>query len=757
MAGFWREEPLRPWWSWWHLLELAVVFAVGACVLNFLYTGAAVPGASELGVPGNDSYNHIKMAVLLPEIGLPRQFRWLQHIWLTQSGDDWVNHHYGFHALLVPLVYAGKALRGDWLTGGRWAMSAFFAASLTMFQLILMTQRIRCRWLWLLLFFLMPSQFFSRHAFVRAMGPSLLFMLIVIALMFRRRYLLAGLAVAAYTHLYMGGVVYGPLIVICYTVAGLLGPRGQRVSWRLAMWTLLGWVIGLLTHPYSDGMLEFLRLQIFGSGLGADIRVGTEWKPYEGVWKLAQMTGWTLVPWLAAFALRLRVGGRAGARELSVVLMSLAFGTLMLKSRRFVEYWPAFALLATALLAGPLVDDVLGRLTGWLRAPGRAAWRIVLAGVALVAASAGLLTWLRVSGEDLDIDRLTAEWRMWALLGGAYLLVPIARHWLNGARRRDALGGMLVIPLAVACFVAGVVLACGLAARSFDAHAWRFCVPWWCFVLLGVVALAVPGVAAWLGKRRSGETLPRRLAGVAGLVLGGVIAFSLALATAGPHLNRVRSAMRTKFDLPAIREMMAFLIEHSPEESIVFTDDWDVYPVYFYHNHHNSYCLGKDPKFTQWRKPVLYKRFQLITRGKTPTTYSFDDTYGGDPPIRRRLPVRLEDIRDHFRASYVIVDKDHGRFRRRLDEAETFCERLYPEPPGEDAGRERQAGSTKGDKPPYVVYRILTVEEQRAAEDAARSTRGKRPDTNRGKREKQVKHRPPPGPTRRPTRTPKAP
>ena len=53
----------------------------------------------------------------------------------------------------------------------------------------------------------------------------------------------------------------------------------------------LGWILGVVSYPYAGGIFEFLRLQVFGSGLSPDIEVGREWKPYSDAWFLVTMAG----------------------------------------------------------------------------------------------------------------------------------------------------------------------------------------------------------------------------------------------------------------------------------------------------------------------------------------------------------------------------------------------------------------------------------------------------------------------------------
>ncbi|MCH7814829.1 MAG: hypothetical protein IID40_12510, partial [Planctomycetes bacterium] len=478
-VSFWVEKRPGRWWSWWHLPELAAVFAIGWGLMHFLYAGSGGVSGLERAVPGHDSYYHVKMAELLPELGLMHEFPWLRQAWFTPDGDAFVSHHYGFHALLVPFIRAAVALGHDPLTGGRWAISTCLAACLTLLHLILMTQRVRCRWLWLALFLLLPRDFFYRQLFVRAIAPSLLFMLIITLLMFRRRYAWAGLAVAAYTHLYFGGVIFAPVLVICFVVAGLLGPPGDRVSWKVVAWTLGGWLVGVATHPYADGMFAFLKLQVFGTGLTPDISVGREWKPYDDVWQLIRMCAAPAIALAVAVALRLRRGPRAGVNELAVLLMGFVFAALMFKSRRFVEYWPPFALLGAALLSGPFLNTAYLRVAGRLRAATTASGPI-LAAMGLLTVCL-LIAWLAARG-GLRVRAVTDEWRLWALLVGGYALVPLTRYWKETRPRwrtpLAAAADVLAVPAAGAvCVVTligvfyGVNLVSALADSPVDSWA----------------------------------------------------------------------------------------------------------------------------------------------------------------------------------------------------------------------------------------------------------------------------------------------
>jgi hypothetical protein len=140
---------------------------------------------------------------------------------------------------------------------------------------------------------------------------------------------------------------------------------------------------------------------------------------------------------------------------------------------------------------------------------------------------------------------------------------------------------------------------------------------------------------------------------------------------------------------------MTFLAENSDQGEIVFTDDWDIFPVYFYYNTHNHYIVGLDPKFTHARRPDLWERYVKISRGKVPADVSVEVRGGAPPGKRERIHIRLEDIRTHFNAGFVIADADHRPLAAKLAAARDFAELIYPSPHYEDVRDE-----------PYLIFRV---------------------------------------------------
>ncbi|MCG3128855.1 MAG: hypothetical protein CHACPFDD_03751 [Phycisphaerae bacterium] len=691
------------------LLEALALLTLGVVFMNFLFAASPVAPGGEVGAPGHDSYYHVRMAAMLIDEGLPAKFPWLQFTYWRAHGDEFVSHHVGFHVLLAPFILAARALGYDDVAGGRWAISFLFGANLLLFNVLLRMGRVPHRWLWIALWFLLPDQFFSRHAFIRAIGASYLFMQLTLIALFSGRYALAGLALAGYVHLYLGAVMYGPLLVALYTLAQIVAPADDR-RWpvKMILWTFGGWLLGVVTYPYSAGIFEFLKMQVFASGLAPDIEVGREWKPYSDPWAVVGMTGNVLIVWVAALLLRFRWGPRLNARETTLLLAQFAFLLLTLKARRFIEYWPSLALLNAAWMAGPPLNALWRADPDASDAsPRRAPTALSLAALAI---GAGAALW--AAAHAPQARAILAEWRAWTGLVALLLLVPLARIWIAGRDvTRAPPAGMYAIPVCGAALFLCVALAVSFAGTLPPA---RLIIPRAGWVALAALYLAIPALFVVVTRTQRSVSLGPALLRSAQVLL---LALTASAAVAAHGARAIAAAIETtrcQYKLPEIRAMMAFLKQHSQPGDVVFTDDWDIFPVYFYHNSHNHYIVGLDPKFTHERRPDLWERYVRISRGQVPSVINVAG--GGEFGVRGKsqlLNVALRDIRDEFRARYVITDSDHTKLAAALADAPDFAELVYP--PG---------AYTENRLAPYLVFRVRDVGELTATA-AARDADGR--------------------------------
>lgn len=103
---------------------------------------------------------------------------------------------------------------------------------------------------------------------------------------------------------------------------------------------------------------------------------------------------------------------------------------------------------------------------------------------------------------------------------------------------------------------------------------------------------------------------------------------------------------QTPININATREVHQYLIANSREGQIIFTDDWDVFPFYFFYNQKNHYLVGLDPEFMNLYSHTLYEEFSNISSGRDSSN--------------------LERINNDFKASWVLVGSDHPAFKNNL-------------------------------------------------------------------------------------------
>lgn len=494
-----------------------------AAMLGFAMMAIIQTGTPYL--PGNDGFYHVKMAELLPELGFPRTFPWLR--W-TILNDHFVSHHYGFHVLLLPFVFAAKVLGYESGFGGKFAACVASGATLGLFDWIVRRRGAPFPLLWAIFFAVVPWHYWLRMGFVRAPMAALPLLLLAVQWNLRPRgWAIFGLAFV-FTQIY-GGAILFPLIAGGFFFAAVLcGDGVKRNAWALAA-ASLGLVLGMIISPFFPANISFFKTQVFTTGLGAARDVGGEWKPYE-TWAFLIQAAPVAVIWTVCLTLRLRAAERASRTELALFFINLMFLVLTFKARRFVEYWPAFALLNAAEFAA-------------------VAWR-----------------------------------------------AP------RSVRFAD-----LQLPLALSTALTAVVLG------------------------------------SW-------------------------------------NLWQVWMDQRPTYDVPAVRGAMEFLEANSPSGSLVFTDDWDIFPICFYFNHHNTYAVGLDPEFTRTRYPSLWERYKRITRAELPAKLPRefrDDEETSD--------IEYEDIGTIFGAKYVLVADDHAKLYRALSDRPESFEQIYPPKSGQQA------------------------------------------------------------------------
>jgi hypothetical protein len=193
----------------------------------------------------------------------------------------------------------------------------------------------------------------------------------------------------------------------------------------------------------------------------------------------------------------------------------------------------------------------------------------------------------------------------------------------------------------------------------------------------GIIAL---GMLIWAAREKT--TADRSQGGLVAVpfsILASAVGYVLLLAvTVGPLHVMLQQSVRCKYDLATIKSAMDFLASNSQAESVVFTDDWDIFPVFFYYNHHNHYIVGLDPKFSHESDPVLWERYVRLSRGRFPARTTVETVDASGKPVRQAIHVTLDDIVNEFGCRYVITDRQHSRLAVLLERVPERAPRIWP-------------------------------------------------------------------------------
>jgi hypothetical protein len=308
------------------------------------------------------------------------------------SPDRFVDHHWLFHVLLMP--FAG----GDLVVSGQIAATVFAAAALTAAGWLLRSQRVPGAGWWALAAFAASTAFVYRLSMPRAQSLSLLWLLAAVYLLLQRRE--RWLIVLGVTYVWLYNAF--PLLL---AVAGayVLAARAVEGEWRWQSlaYPALGIGLGLILNPYFPFNLTFIFHHLVAKLDSSSVPVGREWYPYTTA-QMLENSGLALLAFVAGCAALAWNRRRPTLSAAFLFGLSLLFAVMLFRSRRFVEYFPPFAVLFCAFAWQPLLE---GRT--WSRIAQ------VSAALALVAALALTVRAAREQvADDIGADRLAgaAAW-----------------------------------------------------------------------------------------------------------------------------------------------------------------------------------------------------------------------------------------------------------------------------------------------------------------------------------------------------------
>ncbi len=310
------------------------------------FMGMAIVQFASPDLPDNDGYYHIKLAWLMRTEGLKPSFHWLPLTILNQR--EFYDHHFLFHVALIPFTF------GDLRVGAKWAAVTFASLAFLAVWVLFHRQRVPYAWLWTLALLGISDAFLYRMSITRAQSLSLAGLALACAWLLEGKHKHLAILSFVYVWLYDAFPLIIALAVLHLIAIALME---HRLELRPLLYVTGGILLGILINPYFPENIIFSYRHILPKLADAtSVRVGNEWFPYETKQLLDNS-----LPALVAFtsgSLALGLADRKmDARTAFGLLSALLFGLMLFQARRFVEYFPPFALIFAAFAWSPLLMD----------------------------------------------------------------------------------------------------------------------------------------------------------------------------------------------------------------------------------------------------------------------------------------------------------------------------------------------------------------------------------------------------------------
>jgi len=316
-------------------------------VLVFISSMAVIQFGTP-NMPDNDGYYHIKMAYVMRTESLTPDFIWLPLSILNPR--EYADHHFLFHVLLMPFTY------GNLRVGAKWAAVVFASLAFLAVWWLFQRQKIPYAAWWALALLGISDAFLYRMSVTRAQSLSLAVLALAFALLLEGKTRLLVLPAFFYVWLYDAFplvLVFGILHLMAVYI------HEHRFDFKPVLYISIGILAGMIINPYFPNNIIFSYRHMFPKLVDAtSVHVGNEWYPYQTSTLLQNS-----MPALIAFVTGVFAVGlnprKMEQRIIFALLVSLLFGFMLMQARRFVEYFPPFALIFMVFAITPLLKPEL--------------------------------------------------------------------------------------------------------------------------------------------------------------------------------------------------------------------------------------------------------------------------------------------------------------------------------------------------------------------------------------------------------------
>jgi hypothetical protein len=532
----------------------AIHLVLGALAIVCTFAYLQFRGTDSVCCGDFDGYYHIRWSQLLWE-GIrhghfPPAFTWLPLT--TLNPKDYVDHHLLFHIFQIPFTWSGDLRLGA-------KISATLFASLAVFSCyaLIIRYRIRYALVWLIALLACSAPFLYRLSMAKAPPFAIIYMAIGIYLLFEKKYW----ALLPLTFLF--ALTYDlflllPIAVVIWIAIMLWS--GEKFAWRPILWVALGSIAGFVINPYfpKNVMLYVEHAVMKLNPTGFKTNVGQEWYPYESWYFL----GSCFVAFAAMITGYIAFNG-SDRKRAAKPLFFLIFSTLLLvvnaNWRRFVEYWPPFAVLFAAFALEPVLTGTRG-----------------LVGKLPDHFMVDLMPFL--DREDRPENIKEHKGRLWietelALVGALLAVLPFILYTIVPSIRT-------------------------VDQTTHVAHVNRMQL----WIAIAASVLFVGGLVGYFVGRGIAKGL-------------GVVAVTIMSLILFVNVVETRKSIAESAKPDYYKGGMDWIRTNVPPGQIVFNTDWDDFPKLFFYDTTHAYVSGLDPTYLLDKNPDLSKLYEDITLG----------------------------------------------------------------------------------------------------------------------------------------------
>ena len=256
---------------------------------------------------------------------------------------------------------------GDLVLGSKFSVIIFSALVAVVFFWLLRKMNIKFPAIWLSILLFISPFFILRLTFQKPTPFALILLPIGFYLILKKKHALLGILSFIFVWTY---TAFPFLVYLCLLHTGVVlseeifkKKRGFKKTvlnfenYKNLVFCLSGTILGLVINPYFPNILKMYYAQIVNIAFltTEGLSIGGEWYPFTPDHFVGHF--WILIlVYLASIAMYIKTKDRNPAKT-SLLLFSLTFMILMIKSKRYADYWVPFSVLFSAVAA----NDFIGK------------------------------------------------------------------------------------------------------------------------------------------------------------------------------------------------------------------------------------------------------------------------------------------------------------------------------------------------------------------------------------------------------------